>query len=106
MLRYFALSLALLLSARGVFAKPDNGRRPITFVVTDPLAKELACACVKGFGQRDYRKLATRIEKAVKQQISIEFSDDLAETLASNDGQVAARREVIVVGDRSLVADG
>ena len=51
-------------------------------VVMDPLAKELACACVKGYGQRDYRKLATRLEKAVKEPVSIEFSDDLAESLA------------------------
>lgn len=99
MLRLCAVILGLLLSAGGVFGKPKGAAEPITFVVMDPLAKELACACVKGFGQRDYRKVAARLEKGVKERVAIEFSDDLAETLA------AARPAlpVIVIGDRSLV---
>jgi outer membrane protein assembly factor BamB/ABC-type phosphate/phosphonate transport system substrate-binding protein len=77
-------------------------REPIMLVVMDPLAKELACACVKGYGQRDYRKLADRLEAALKQPITIEFSDDLAETLAlARPGQ-----EVIVVGEQSAVGKG
>ena len=48
----------------------------------DPLAKELACACVRATRQRDYRKLAARLETALKQRVSIEFSDDLAESMA------------------------
>jgi ABC-type phosphate/phosphonate transport system substrate-binding protein len=106
MLRLCALMLALLLGAGGVFGKPKNGLEPITFVVMDPLAKELACACVKGFGQRDYRKLAARLEKAVKQRVTIEFSDDLAETLAGSAGRAATSPEVIVIGDHSLVVSG
>ena len=71
-------------------------------VVMDPLAKELACACVKGYGQRDYRKLAARLESALKQPVSIEFSDDLAESLTlASPGQ-----EVIAIGEQSLVAQG
>jgi outer membrane protein assembly factor BamB/ABC-type phosphate/phosphonate transport system substrate-binding protein len=97
--RLVALILAGSIAAGSAFAKP---KEPVTLVVMDPLAKELACACVKGFGQRDYRKLAARLEKAIKQPVKIEFSDDLAETLAgTNPG-----REVIVIGDQSLVADG
>jgi ABC-type phosphate/phosphonate transport system substrate-binding protein len=106
MLRLCTLMLTVLFAAGGVFGKPKNGPEPITFVVMDPLAKELACACVKGFGQRDYRKLAARLEKAVKERVSIEFSDDLAETLAAARPAPPAKLEVIVVGDRSLVADG
>jgi outer membrane protein assembly factor BamB/ABC-type phosphate/phosphonate transport system substrate-binding protein len=68
----------------------------------DPLAKELACACVKGFGQRDYRKLAALLEKTVKQPVNIEFSDDLAETLQGS-GRNATSPEIVAVGDRSLV---
>ena len=97
------LAMALLLAAGGALAKPPkSGPEPILLVVMDPLAKELACACVKGYGQRDYRKLATRLEKAVKQHISVEFSDDLAESMAG----VSPGREVIVIGVQSLVADG
>ena len=102
-LRIGVMLLAFLLAAVNAPAKPPKGRpEPIMLVVMDPLAKELACACVKGYGQRDYRKLAAQLEHAVKQHISIEFSDDLAESMKG----VSPGREVIVIGDRSLVADG
>src|SRR5205814_2327732 len=95
--------LALALSTNGVLAKPPEKKsEPILLVVMDPLAKELACACVKGYAQRDYRKLAARLESALKQRVSIEFSDDLAESMAlASPGQ-----EVMVIGEQSLVALG
>jgi outer membrane protein assembly factor BamB len=68
----------------------------------DPLAKELACACVKGYAQRDYRKLAARLEKDLKQRVDIDFSDDLAESLKS----VNPNREIVVAGHQSLVRSG
>src|SRR4051794_10964295 len=104
-------TLALVLSlAVGCTSPPpsqkattEQGRPdPIVLVVMDPLAKELACACVKGYGQRDYRKLAARLEKSLNQRIAIEFSDDLAESLVG----LPAGGEVIVIGDQSLVAHG
>jgi outer membrane protein assembly factor BamB/ABC-type phosphate/phosphonate transport system substrate-binding protein len=94
-----ALGLALAVGS----AKPSDKAEPMLLIVMDPLAKELACACVKGYGQRDYRKLAARLESALKQRLSVEFSDDLAETLAVAGGQ---GREVIVIGDQSLVTYG
>jgi len=98
-----AMLFAFLLFTGSAFARPQkNGPEPILLVVMDPLSKELACACVKGYGQRDYRKVAARIEKALKQRVTVEFSDDLAATLAG----VNPGREVIVVGDQSLVAAG
>src|SRR4051794_3890538 len=97
----FALLLVLLFVTCTVLGKPPTPE-PILFVVMDPLAKELACACVKGHGQRDYRKLAARLETALNQRVSIEFSDDLAETMVG----VNPQREVIVIGDQSLVAHG
>jgi len=97
--RLGVLALAFLLGASGVFGKP---KEPVLLVVMDPLAKELACACVKGYGQRDYRKLAARLKASLKQEVRIEFSDDLADTLAlASPGQ-----EVIVVGEQSVVAHG
>src|SRR6478736_3830591 len=97
-----ALLLALVLAVGGcVSGKPAQrvAAPPIMLVVLDPLAKELACACVKGYGQRDYRKLAAHLESVLQQPVAVEYSDDLAETLAlASPGQ-----EVIVVGERSLV---
>src|SRR4051794_21628782 len=73
-LRQVALLLMLLLVAGEAMGAPaKRGPEPILLVVMDPLAKELACACVKGHGQRDYRKLAARLETALKQRVSIEF---------------------------------
>jgi outer membrane protein assembly factor BamB len=103
MSRLAALILAGMLGAGSALGKP---REPVALVVMDPLAKELACACVKGFGQRDYRKLAARLEKAIKQPVKIEFSDDLTETLEGNAGRAATSPQVIVIGDQSLVAQG
>ena len=81
---------------------PRSGGNSVLLVVMDPLARELACACVKGYGQRDYRKLAARLETALKQRVSIEFSDDLAESIT----QASPGREVIIIGDQSVVAHG
>src|SRR5262245_6165312 len=76
--------------------------QPIVLVVMDPLSKELACACVDGHGQRDYRKLASYLKAGLGRDVAVEFSDDLAETL----GFIGQGREVIVVGERSLVMRG
>lgn len=100
-LRAFALVLALGLGcvATGPTA---GGPEPVLLVVLDPLARELACACVKGYGQRDYRKLAARLESALRQRVAIEFSDDLVESLT----RAGKGREFVIVGDRSAVAHG
>jgi len=101
--RVGVMLLALLLAASCASGEPPKTRpEPILLVVMDPLAKELACACVKGYAQRDYRKLAARLESALKQRVSIEFSDDLAESMAG----VSLGREVIVVGEQWMVAHG
>src|SRR5664279_1198555 len=98
-----ALVLTWVLLASSLPGKPpEGGREPSLLVVMDPLAKELACACVKGHAQRDYRKLLARLQTAIKQPIGIEFSDDLAESLAG----AGSGRQVIVVGEQSLVARG
>jgi outer membrane protein assembly factor BamB len=97
------LGLCLLPASPGLAAGEPKEKPPaMIFVVMDPLAKEMACACVKGYGQRDYRKLVARLEAALKQPIAIEFSDDLTESLKF----AGPGRQVIVVGDRSLVLHG
>ncbi|MGV3754650.1 MAG: PQQ-binding-like beta-propeller repeat protein [Verrucomicrobiota bacterium] len=92
-----------LLVAEGASGKPPaKSVAPVVLVVMDPLAKELACACMKGYGQRDYRKLAARLGTALKQEVSIEFSDDLAETMAV----IGPGQEVVVIGEHSKVLKG
>src|SRR3989442_983743 len=95
--------LALLLGVGTAAGKPaEKGPQPIMLIVMDPLAKEMACACVKGYAQRDYRRLAARLHAALKQRVSIEFSDDLSESVAV----LSPGQEVIVVGEQSVVAQG
>jgi len=101
-LRLAAIALVCWVTSARLFGSPQGTSEAILFVVMDPLSRELACACVKDYGQRDYRKLATRLGAATKERVSIEFSDDLAESMKG----VRPGREVIVVGDRSLVAQG
>jgi outer membrane protein assembly factor BamB/ABC-type phosphate/phosphonate transport system substrate-binding protein len=98
---HVALTLALMFLpiAEISSAKAAEKNSEPLMVVMDPLAKELACACVKGYGQRDYRKLAAKLGATLKQRVAIEFSDDLADTLNGID----SAREVIIIGDRSLV---
>lgn len=82
------------------YAQPVQPSEGVVLVVMDPLAKELACACVKGQGQRDYRQLAAHLRTAINQPVAVEFSDDLAETLSL----IGGGKQLIIVGDRSRVA--
>lgn len=92
-----AVLLAWLLAAAQTFAKDG-----LLLLVADPLARDLACACVKGFGQRDYRKLQAHLQKATGEKVSIEFTDDVPESIALADkGQ-----RFLVIGDRSVVEAG
>lgn len=96
--RSFAFALALFFAGAN-FAKPPKDDS-LLLIVADPLARELACACVKGYGQRDYRKLTQHLQSSLKQHVAIEFSDDVAETLSS----IAPSRDVLIIGDDSLIA--
>jgi outer membrane protein assembly factor BamB len=101
-LRLASAVLLFWMTSAGLFAGSEGSKEPILLVVLDPLSKELACACVKGYGQRDYRKLAARLAEATRERVSIEFSDDLAESMNG----VRPGREVIIIGGNSSVALG
>ncbi|HMO63980.1 MAG TPA: PhnD/SsuA/transferrin family substrate-binding protein, partial [Verrucomicrobiota bacterium] len=85
------LGWSLLRSARAA---------PLVLVVADPLSRELACACVPGFGQRDYRRLARHLQGALRRPVAVEFTDDVAASLRRLFGGAA----FIGVGERSTAA--
>ncbi|MBX3748387.1 MAG: PQQ-binding-like beta-propeller repeat protein [Verrucomicrobiae bacterium] len=99
-----ALVVALALAAVGVWFIQAKLRappqKPLLLLVADPLARELACACVPGFGQRDYRRLARHLEDALRCQVAIEFADDVADSL----GRLPAGPDLVVIGERSVTA--
>ncbi|MCX8090292.1 MAG: PQQ-binding-like beta-propeller repeat protein [Verrucomicrobiae bacterium] len=51
----------------------------LPLLVLDPLARELACACVKGYAQRDYHQLAAWLSQRLNRAMRVEFFETLAD---------------------------
>jgi ABC-type phosphate/phosphonate transport system substrate-binding protein len=65
----------------------------------DPLAGDLACACIPGFAQRQYRALSPVLAKELGRPIELQFSASLEQHLAkSPTGKVD-----LVIGQDSVV---
>lgn len=90
------VSIPMLLLA---FAACAPASPPRAMLVMDPLAKDLACACVGGYAQRDYRALATELSRATGQRLEPVFADELGKGL-----RLAGNRPVaLVIGKESVV---
>jgi outer membrane protein assembly factor BamB/ABC-type phosphate/phosphonate transport system substrate-binding protein len=95
---WLTIGLATSGMARDTSASAAS-KEPIVLVAMDPLARELACACVRGYAQRDYHLLAAYLSKKAGQRVVVRFSDDLTNSIAHLDpGQ-----EAIVVAKCSVV---
>ncbi|NQT21301.1 MAG: PQQ-binding-like beta-propeller repeat protein [Planctomycetes bacterium] len=67
----------------------------------DPLSDQLTCACVLGYAQRRYTKLASFIEKRVGRSVHVAYAENLREGLKRFGGGVD-----LIIGKRSsVVAD-
>lgn len=91
-----ALTAAALLLGPGCADKRD--RTPLTLVVMDPLARELACPCVGGYAQRDYPALAEHLGRQLHRPVSVCFADTLEKGIRQ-----ARATPSLVVGKESLV---
>ena len=96
------LVLALALPGFSPARAGETATDPLALIVMDPLAKELACACVKGFAQRDYGRVAALLEKELRQPVLIDFSDNLADSMA----KFSTNRDILVIGKDSVVRQG
>jgi len=97
-----AALLAFGLAIPGVAKDPvkdETAKKPIVLLSMDPLSKELACACVRGYAQRDYHLLATYLGKQLGQPVVVQFSDDLTNSIA----KLAPGQQAIVVAKYSVV---
>jgi len=69
----YLLSVMLLLGG-GIVQAADA----LTIVVMDPLSRELACDCVKGYAQRNYNELGAYLQRTLGIPVEVLFGEDLA----------------------------
>ncbi|MDR3687870.1 MAG: PQQ-binding-like beta-propeller repeat protein [Fimbriimonas sp.] len=71
----------------------------LTVVVMDPLCNRLACACVKGYAQRDYEALGRFLSSKLHEPVKIVYAEDLARAVeAPSTGKVD-----LIIGKASVV---
>lgn len=70
----------------------------LAVLVMDPLSKDLACDCVKGYAQRNYRVLAAHLQ----QKLGMEVTVNHAETLAAA-AKDMPQTPAIIIGKHSVV---
>lgn len=68
----------------------------IRVAVMDPLAADLACACVEGFAQRKYEVLAIHLEGALDRAVDLRYGADLG--LLADEAPID-----LVIGKKSIV---
>jgi len=90
---------AIALNLASHEAAAATKRPPLALVVMDPLAKELACTCLRGYAQRDYHQLASYLSKELKQRVVVSFSEDLADSI----GKLDPGQEALVIAKHSVV---
>ncbi|MFZ2639814.1 MAG: PhnD/SsuA/transferrin family substrate-binding protein [Verrucomicrobiia bacterium] len=94
------LPLALLAFTVGccLITPPSFASEPLRMVVMDPLSKQLACACVQGFAQRDYQALATFMSEKLGRPVEMFVNESLAEA-----GRVTNNKLDLIVGKQSVI---
>src|SRR4249920_618763 len=95
------IAMGLTVLSTDVFESPAwaDDDRTLVVVVMDPLALPLSCPCVKGYAQRDYQKLADRLQSLLKRPVKLVFNESLSVALRDHtDGKVD-----LVIGKHSVV---
>jgi ABC-type phosphate/phosphonate transport system substrate-binding protein len=93
-------TLLLCLSAMlALFSGPTFAAdKPMLVVVMDPLCKELACDCVKGYAQRNYRVLTAHLQRKLGVQVDIAHGETIAAAVKDT-----GRTPDLVIGKSSVV---
>ena len=104
-MKNLAVVLLTSLLAALIIALPGNSARSeeqgtLNLVIMDPLAAPLSCPCVKGYAQRNYKKLAVYLERELDRPFRIYFHESLTTVLEEKSNG----RADIVIGKRSVVA--
>jgi ABC-type phosphate/phosphonate transport system substrate-binding protein/outer membrane protein assembly factor BamB len=96
--RILFVLVSLLVLAVAYGQSPPAAREPLRMAVMDPLCKQLACPCVKGFAQRDYQALATFMSGKLGRRVEAFVQESLKEAARVTDGKLD-----LVVGKDSVV---
>jgi ABC-type phosphate/phosphonate transport system substrate-binding protein len=79
-------------------APAASAAEKLTLVVMDPLSKELACDCVKGYAQRNYHALAAHLQKKLGMEVMVVHAEHLETVLKEN-----KQAPGIIIGKQSVV---
>ncbi|NOX53974.1 MAG: PQQ-binding-like beta-propeller repeat protein [Planctomycetes bacterium] len=91
----FVLFSFLGLSSLGL---AEQRQAPLTIAVMDPLAAPLSCACVEGYAQRDYDKLAVFLQNRLGRKVTVLYVEALQRALPAKPGD----RLDLIIGKRAL----
>jgi ABC-type phosphate/phosphonate transport system substrate-binding protein len=97
MKRFFLTALLVFLLGMQTFAA-----EPFIIAVMDPLAKELACACIDGYAQRDYKALAVHLKNTGNPAFAtgeIVFAGSVQAALQKS----SKKRVDMIIGEDSVV---
>jgi ABC-type phosphate/phosphonate transport system substrate-binding protein len=95
---FLKAAAAVLVGSVAAAAEPAEKKDALTLVVLDPLAAANACACVQGYAQRDYEKLAKHLGAKLGRPVTVTFSSSLDAAMKKNDGKAD-----VIVGKESAV---
>ncbi len=70
----------------------------LAVLVMDPLSKDLACDCVKGYAQRNYRVLAAHLQQKLGAEVTVHHAETLAAALKD-----MPQAPDIIIGKQSVV---
>lgn len=70
----------------------------LAVLVMDPLSKDLACDCVKGYAQRNYRVLAAHLQQRLGAEVTVSHAETLAAALKD-----MPQAPAIIIGKQSVV---
>ncbi len=109
LLIFIGIMAVMAISIGGCESKNEGGKQgpeasvrrdvePLILGVMDPLASDLACDCIAGYAQRDYRWLAGKLQAALKRDVKLYFSESLVDLYRMTGDKVD-----IVIGKDSVI---
>ncbi|MBL9132601.1 MAG: PhnD/SsuA/transferrin family substrate-binding protein [Verrucomicrobiaceae bacterium] len=90
------MKLAILITA--LLAQAAFAADKLAVLVMDPLSKDLACDCVKGYAQRNYRVLAAHLQQKLGAEVTVHHAETLAAALKD-----MPKAPDIIIGKQSVV---